>query len=221
MVILPIDEMNELMELAKASPYYAAIELAWRSGARLGEICALKFGDVNLVEGEGSISISKQARREKGNSIVIKLLPKTHSSMRPVDINDRAVRAIKQHLAQIEADCHAARIAYNPTSDDFIFADINGKVWSPNRVYKGFKRVAEQFGRPEMRFHDLRHCHVSYLIKAGIDIKRISNRIGHKYAVTTLNTYSHLLPERGRDIVEQLDQFCESYSHEQRGGVPW
>ncbi len=74
--------------------------------------------------------------------------------------------------------------------DDRIF------YFTKSALEKEIKRVAEKTGLPNIRVHDLRHSHASMLIDMGFDILEISERLGHESAKTTLDTYSHLYPEK-------------------------
>ena len=67
-------------------------------------------------------------------------------------------------------------------------------------LYKEMKRVSFRSGVKEIRLHDLRHSHASYLIHRGIPIIAISQRLGHEKIETTLRTYAHLYPQ-DRDII--------------------
>ncbi|MCZ6535281.1 MAG: tyrosine-type recombinase/integrase, partial [Chloroflexi bacterium] len=88
----------------------------------------------------------------------------------------------------------------------YVFTDILGKPFDSDRVSKTFARVIKKARFPKIRFHDLRHCHVSLLLADGTNIKAISERLGHSKASTTFNIYSHLLPNIQADAADGLEK---------------
>lgn len=208
MCILPPKKMRDLIEYFKDSPYYAPIATAFYTGARLGELCALKWGDLVLEEGCGSVSISKSIQETSGGVLVG--YPKTSASQRLIDIDDDLVYILLTYRMEKQARMIAAKMEPNTDYDDYIFSDPDGRPFRPSRLSKAFKKIARTSGVPEMRFHDLRHNHASYLIRAGVDIRRVAARLGHSTPTTTLNIYAHLIPSSGRDVVERLSDYLKS-----------
>jgi integrase len=72
-----------------------------------------------------------------------------------------------------------------------------------------FRRLVKKSGLPMMRLHDLRHAHASYGLKAGINPKIMSERLGHASVVVTLDTYSHVTPGLQRDAAEVVALLIE------------
>ena len=72
-------------------------------------------------------------------------------------------------------------------------------------LYKEMKRVSFRSGVKEIRLHDLRHSHASYLIHRGIPIIVISQRLGHQQIETTLQTYAHLYPQERDIVIEAIE----------------
>jgi integrase len=67
-------------------------------------------------------------------------------------------------------------------------------------------RLLKQFNAPHITFYDLRHTHVAFLIKQGVHIKVISERLGHASVAITMDTYGHLLPNMQSDAAELMDK---------------
>src|SRR6185437_9553951 len=76
--------------------------------------------------------------------------------------------------------------------DALLFANVEGSPLSPNAVSASWTHFAAKIGLVGVRFHDLRHTHVSQLVDQGVDIVTISRRIGHSKPDVTLRIYSHL-----------------------------
>jgi integrase len=93
---------------------------------------------------------------------------------------------------QIEMQLEYGVLYRNPGG--YVFSDSLGNPLDSDRVSKAFAKVIRQAMLPHIRFHDLRHCHASLLLADGTNIKAISERLGHSKVSTTLNIYSHLLP---------------------------
>ena len=75
-----------------------------------------------------------------------------------------------------------------------MFCRPDGRPIHPERFSRTFDQLITRHGMPDIRLHDLRHTHASPLLKAGVPIKVVSERLGHASATFTLNTYQWLLP---------------------------
>lgn len=69
-----------------------------------------------------------------------------------------------------------------------------------------FYNLIKKLGLPMIRFHDLRHTHATLLIQQNVNVKLISEWLGHTDIQTTLNTYSHVLPTMQRELADKLDE---------------
>ena len=76
--------------------------------------------------------------------------------------------------------------------------------WRPDSVSRRFGWVCDKVGLKGVRLHDLRHYVATRLISAGVDIRTVATRLGHASPTTTLNTYSHFVPEADREAAELL-----------------
>jgi len=79
-----------------------------------------------------------------------------------------------------------------PAPDGLVFADEEGQPLLPNNMTRRWQDVCVSRGLPQVMFHALRHTHASALIAAGIDVVKISRRLGHADPTVTLRTYAHL-----------------------------
>ena len=78
--------------------------------------------------------------------------------------------------------------------------------FTKSALEKEIKRTAPKAGLEPIRVHDLRHSHASLLIEMGFDILEISERLGHESAKTTLDTYSHLYPDKDTKLAGELNR---------------
>ena len=111
----------------------------------------------------------------------------------------------------------------------WVFTAGDGNPIHPQAVSQAFGRIVRNSGLPHMRFHDLRLTHGSLLIREGIPVKVVSERLGHAHIAHTIQTYQHLLPgmqDDAADATEHLaqprptpDNDAKSSSVERRGNT--
>lgn len=148
---------------------------------------ALTFGDVDL---DGKvITISKSYQRLKGKDVITP--PKTPKSNRRVNIPQFLADDIRDYKESL----------YAPQPEDRVIPVA--KTFLEKEMQRGMKLS----GMKKIHIHSLRHSHTSLLIEMGVSPKEIAERLGHENIETTLNTYSHLYPDKQERLAEQLDQF--------------
>ena len=77
-------------------------------------------------------------------------------------------------------------------------------------LYKSFKKVAEEIGSPETRFHDLRHSYAVASIQSGDDIKTVQENLGHATAAFTLDVYGHVTQQMKQESANRMEQFFKA-----------
>jgi len=88
----------------------------------------------------------------------------------------------------------AEREAVGAAPPEYLFTDADGAQAHPHSISQAFERIALRAEVPLIRLHDLRHTHATLLIKAGVPVKVVSERLGHAKAAFTIETYQHVLP---------------------------
>ncbi len=192
-------EAKRLLDAAKAEPLYALYHTAVTTGARLGELLALRWQDVDF---EGSrMSVSRTVRRYSDNGYVFSS-PKTHRSRRPIALDAKTKDVLLEHRRrQLER-----RLLVGPAYDDqdLVFATSTGTPLGDSTVRTTFTRILQAAGLKRIRLHDLRHTAATLMLKAGVNPKVVSDRLGHSTISITLDIYSHVLPDMQRDGAEAL-----------------
>ncbi len=186
------EEFEDFLECVKDKPvsYYAFKTLFW-TGIRIGELLALTLKDVDL--GAKTMSINKSYQRIRGKDIITD--PKTAKGRRIITMPEFLVEDLREYFGRL----------YGIMSDDRIFATT--KSYLEHEIIRG----CELSGVKKIRLHDLRHSHATLLIsKLGAQPKQVAERLGHEKIQTTLNTYSHLYPNQGRELADQLDKLVNS-----------
>jgi integrase len=207
------EQLNQLYVEANRSDatLATAIALAALTGARRGELCALRCSDVDLEAG--------RVRIARSLTIVKKQLhegpTKTHQT-RDVALDATGVGILETRQAYMLALSEAA--ASPLVADPYVLSDAahGGQPVDPDKITAHFTALCAKLepraSRPTrssnkgpssvrkwpFRFHDLRHFSVTTLIAAGVDIRTVAERHGHAQPTMTLNRYAHALPERDR-----------------------
>lgn len=171
---------------------WIAFQILFWTGIRIGELMALTFEDVNLES--KIISINKSFQRLKGKDVVT--APKTPRSVRAVNIPAFLAEDILDYKESL----------FCPQPEDRVIP-VN-KSFLEREMTRGVKLS----GVKKIRIHDLRHSHVSLLIELGFSPKEIAERLGHENIETTLNTYSHLYPNKQERMADRLDRFYQEKS---------
>jgi integrase len=86
------------------------------------------------------------------------------------------------------------RLGVTATASDRVFTNEIGDPIRPNSIGQAFARLVKETGLPRIRLHDLRHTHASHLLLAGVNVKVVSERLGHASVSFTLDTYAHVMP---------------------------
>ena len=176
-----------ISELKRVSCAFAAW-LSLVTGARIGEIAALRKRDV--VRSGTYIHIGGTVIEQRGKKPWRRDVTKGRKS-RNVTITEHDMDVIRTYLGKQE---HVLRRA-NANSP---LITIDGNYMRPTSLSRGFRAICNGCGLPkELHFHSLRHTHATWCLSNGVDLKTLSERLGHANEETTLRIYSHVLP--GRD----------------------
>ena len=188
MLIWTKEEFQEFADsiMDKRVPWLAFQILFW-TGIRIGELLALTWADVDLEA--KVLHITKSYQRLKGKDIVT--APKTPKSVRTVNLPAFLVEDILDYRNSV----------YDPRPDTPLLPVT--KTLLEKEMIRGCKLS----GVKKIRIHDCRHSHASMLIELGFSAKEIAERLGHENIETTLNTYSHLYPDRQERLADRLEEF--------------
>ena len=168
----------------KRLSYMAFMTLYW-TGMRLGELLALNPKDVDLKK--RTISITKSYQRLGKKDVITP--PKTPKSKRVITIPEFLAADIKDYMDSL----------YDLQEDDRLFPIT--KYYLEHEMQRGIK----ESGVKRIRVHDLRHSHASLLVELGFQPLAIAERLGHEKIETTLNTYSHLYPNKQAELADRLE----------------
>ncbi len=173
------------------------VALALTTGMRRGEITGLKWDAV----GDGVLEI-KRALTQTREGLILRDEPKTDESFRKITLTKVMMKALLRHRASQAQEKLVAGNSYR--DEGYVFASYDGQPIKPAQVTHMFSEKVKgtEF---HLTFHGLRHCHVSQLIAANVNIKTIQKRVGHSNIKTTLDTYGHLLPGMDEAAAEAIE----------------
>jgi integrase len=175
------------------------VRLSAITGARRSEMLGLRWPDVDLDRAVVTISRGLVV----GPDGLVEKDTKTHQ-VRRVALDDATVEALRAHRTAAEE--RAARFAGQVDPDAFVFAsDVGGRIpWFPDSASRRFRQACRRIDLHGVRLHDLRHYVATRLLTAGVDVRTVSGRLGHRNAATTLNVYAHFVPETDQKAAEVL-----------------
>lgn len=169
---------------SKPEARMAFLLLYW-TGMRIGELLALTYEDIDLEK--RCITINKSYQRLNGKDMITP--PKTPKSNRQISIPPFLAEELKEYCSML----------YGITENERMFRFT--KSFMEHEMVRGIKAT----GVRRIRLHDLRHSHASLLVEMGFQPLAIAERLGHEKIETTLNTYSHLYPNKQAELAEQLE----------------
>lgn len=200
MLVLDEEEASRLVSGIEDLRLKAAVALAVGCGLRRGEICGLRWQDVDLDA--GCIHVVQTVQRIDGQGLVT-LPTKTHRSRRLVTLPPGLVAILKAWRKQQMQERLMAGPAWEETG--FVLTTERGAPVDGNWITKNFSRKLKELGLPHIRFHDLRHSHATALLKKGVHPKVVQERLGHSAIGVTMDTYSHVLPGMQKEAAQAID----------------
>ncbi len=170
------------------------IYISLSTGLRIGEICALKWSDINVTD--GTITISRTIERiyiiegEKKHTELVINTPKTKNSCREIPMS-KELLAMMKPLKKV-------------VNDDFYVLTNNERPAEPRTYRNYYNRLMARLNIPKLKYHGLRHSFATRCIEAGCDYKTVSVLLGHSNISTTLNLYVHPNMEQKKRCITKM-----------------
>lgn len=170
------------------------IYISLTTGLRIGEVCALKWNDINVTD--GTITVSRTIERiyiieggRKHTEVVINT-PKTKNSCREIPMNKELLAMIKP-LKKV-------------VNDDFYVLTNDEHPTEPRTYRNYYNRLMAKLSIPKLKYHGLRHSFATRCIEAGCDYKTVSVLLGHSNISTTLDLYVHPNMEQKKRCISKM-----------------
>jgi len=181
-------ELSTFLRSIEGSHNEALFRTIAMTGVRRSEVAGLRWCDVDLKR--GALVISQAATQVDGVEQID--TPKSRRSRRVIDL-DPATAAMLQRYRTSQRE-RLFMLGIPMQADDRVFTTELGRPIRPDSVTQAFGRLVAATDLQRIRLHDLRHTHASHLLMAGVNVKVVSERLGHASVSFTLDTYAHVMP---------------------------
>ena len=199
-MILPL-----IIEVAKDTEYYSIIHTAIHTGMRGNELLGLRWKDINLDE--AVLHLDRSIYRAKGG-VTEYQTTKTKSGSRAIDLTPSSAIFLRELKEEQKMD--AIFYGYNVTENSPVVIRTTGEPLLPTTVTSEFKKIARTLGLDDVRFHDLRHTHATIMLLQGVHPKVVQERLGHSKMSTTMDLYSHVMPNMQKEAVVKFEAALET-----------
>ena len=211
----PLKEMRPLKDAEVARflkqitghPDEFLLYMALFTGMRESELIGLTWDCVDLDT--GNIHLYRQLKPVKGRKATWAFTTLKNKQSRDFIAPPSVVRILKkQKLRQAEWKLQYGS-AYN-NDLNLVFTNPLGKHLTSVTIYNHFKAIVTEMGLPEVRFHDLRHTYATLALQNGVDVKTVSNNLGHATVAFTMDKYVHVSMTMQKDCVSKMESYISS-----------
>jgi integrase len=195
---LSAEDVSALLKAAESSRYHALLELIARTGMRRGEAMALKWDDVDLEA--GSLRIRGTMARVDGELLVTE--PKTAKSRRTLPLSPALIARLKWQQGTQARERRRASNTWHETG--FVFTTETGRPVDGRDIYRTIQTAAKKAKLTGVGIHTLRHSAATVMLENGVNIKAVSDLLGHSSIAITGDVYAHVSEKTARDAMETL-----------------
>ncbi|NHC47127.1 tyrosine-type recombinase/integrase [Motilibacter aurantiacus] len=192
------DQSRRFLKAAEKDRLVALYQLLLVSGLRRGEATGLRWNDLALDQ--GYLMVVQQITEVRGKLVVG--TPKTKRGSRVVQLDQVTVEVLRRHRARQQHERAEWGDAWRDSG--LVFTREDGGPLRPEYVTRHFQKLAAQADLPVIRLHDLRHTNASLALSAGVDIKVVSERLGHSTTAITADLYTHVDRGVGREAANRI-----------------
>lgn len=191
---MSVCDQRKFMEYLESHPslYNLGILLCLNTGMRIGELCGLKWSDIDWAT--GLLTVSRTVERvyfpEEHRTKIMEGSPKTKNSYRTIPLSKPIIRMAKQMRKKGQSELYVLSGELSP-KDPRIFRDY-------------FTRLLARQGLPRIKFHGLRHTFATRCVESKCDVKTLSSILGHANVATTLNIYVHPSESQKATVITQM-----------------
>ena len=197
-------EVPIFLDAIRGTQFEALFYVDLFTGLREGEILGLTWENVDFERKRITIEhqLPKTQRRNKPVTFATVKNGKSRTLSAPDDVFTMLKRVKAQ---QAREQLQAGKQWKN--EKNLVFTDEIGQYLNYSTVYKAFKSIVSQIGKPDMRIHDLRHTYATLSIQNGVDIKTVSESLGHATVAFTLDRYGHVTETMLTQSATKLQQY--------------
>jgi integrase len=201
MQVLRPDQVQIFIKGIQGHRDEALYNLVLSTGLRAGEVFALQWHDIDF---ERRILTVRQGWHQemKGYSMS---LPKTPHSRRTIALSQRVIQLLLKHREQQEKEKEMVGERWQKEYNLIFPSTVGGRMMLERVCSYHLRPLLRNLGLPEIRFHDLRHTAATLLLGQGVNVKVVSEMLGHANVTTTLRTYAHVLPHMQEHAVQIME----------------
>lgn len=198
--------LRTIME--KRPHWYPLFLSACRTGARMGELIALKGADIDFngrfVHVQRSLSRGKISATKNGKDRKVDM-SKMLAGVLDELLSSRRSKALQEELKKPADERRDRDVVINEVMGDWLFQAPHGSQIDRHNARKVFLRLLSEAKLRRVRFHDLRHSFASLLLQNGESVTYVKEQMGHSSINVTVDIYGHLVPGGNRAAVDKLD----------------
>lgn len=210
MRVLSVEEEKRLIQVVPQHRLGFAILFDLATGLRIGELCALKWSDINYSRQTIKISRTlqriKKSMNEKINgqnsTSILEGSVKTNSGFREIPIPAIVFTMLQQHQNNQQQEKNLYGTAYQ--DHGYLFAMPLGTCVEPSTMRDALNYLLNAAGIPHANFHALRHTFATRAIESGVNVKTLSDILGHSTVQITMDLYCHTSLDLMRDSMEKM-----------------
>jgi integrase len=199
--ILTGDEARQFLIAASGTAYETVFYLALITGMRKGELLGLQWKDVDWGK---SVLLVQLQLQQAGASTAVLSPPKTRAGRRAIKLGHGALSQLDAHRKR---QALAKAVAGERWQENgLVFTSSIGTFLDQSKVSKEFKRILVKAGLPNIRFHDLRHTSISFLLDMNMPVNTVQMRAGHSKASVTLDIYGHAMAQTQTEAADRIEE---------------
>ena len=210
--IKPLDETQiaDFLKAIQGNQFEDLFLVTLFTGLRQGEVLGLTWDCIDFDNNTLLINKQMQLHQEQGIK-AYQLVPTKNSKSRSITAAPFVMAHLKRRkIAQTQDRLKAGPLWEN---NNLVFTDELGHHLTKPTIYRAFKKAAADIGRPDARFHDLRHSYAVAAIRSGDDIKTVQGNLGHATAAFTLDVYGHVTDQMKQASASRMEAFIKSVSN--------
>lgn len=195
-----IGQLKKLIEVSKGGPINIAIVLASGLGLRRGEVCGLKWIHIDFKKGIVKIENTRTANQ----GVEVEKETKTEKSNRILPMPGYLkvyLQELQKHQQKMKLMC-----GQGYENNGYVCCWEDGRPVRPDYISQRFKDIIDDNNLPSIRFHDLRHTNATLLLEKNVNIKWLSDWLGHSTINTTADIYAHVTHKIKEEVANKMDE---------------
>ena len=199
--------VKKFLAAIKGDPYEDLYYVTMFTGLREGEVLGLTWDCIDF--GKSTMKIYRQLQRDRHRNGPYKFTPLKNSKTRSFMIPDN-VKAVLLKVKREQAEKRLQCGSRWENDEGYVFTNDSGHFLMYSTVYARFKQYVKRIGIPETRFHDLRHTYATLALQQGVDVKTVSENLGHATVAFTLDVYGHVTEEMQKKSASLMQAYLEA-----------